>query len=170
MRTLIGDHLVFAVPPIGVDLFPGQFLFLAFGVVIGAFGVIYSRMVVAGLDLRSECTGFDRNSRRRMHMGALFAVVGTPVTGIALVVEITGATSLFVPLLTACAGAIAVPALLGNRPIYGHRSGPRRYAEQGLNEDMIEVLASPSYDGAPTFRAPSISRSSRFNELRGIKS
>jgi CIC family chloride channel protein len=43
--------------------------------------------------------------------------VGAPVTGIALVVEMTGATTLFVPLLTACASALAVPALLG-RPIY----------------------------------------------------
>jgi CIC family chloride channel protein len=52
-------------------------------------------------------------------MGALFvAVVGAPVTGIALVVEVTGATTLFVPLLTACASAVAVPALLGGRPIY----------------------------------------------------
>jgi len=52
-------------------------------------------------------------------MGALFvAVVGAPVTGIALVVEMTGATTLFVPLLTACASALAVPALLGSRPIY----------------------------------------------------
>jgi chloride channel protein, CIC family len=52
-------------------------------------------------------------------MGALFvAVVGAPVTGIALVVEMTGATTLFVPLLTSCASALAVPALLGARPIY----------------------------------------------------
>ena len=52
-------------------------------------------------------------------MGALFvAVVGAPVTGMALVVEMTGATTLFVPLLTACARALAVPALLGSRPIY----------------------------------------------------
>ena len=52
-------------------------------------------------------------------MGALFvAVVGAPVTGMALVVEMAGATTLFVPLLTARAGALAVPALLGSRPIY----------------------------------------------------
>jgi CIC family chloride channel protein len=52
-------------------------------------------------------------------MGALFAaVVRAPVTGIALVVEMTAATGLFVPLLTACAAAIAVPALLGEAPIY----------------------------------------------------
>ena len=52
-------------------------------------------------------------------MGALFvAVVRAPVTGIALVVEMTGATSMFVPLLTACITAMAMPALLGARPIY----------------------------------------------------
>ena len=56
----------------------------------------------------------------RLHVaGALFvAVVRAPLTGIALVVEMTGATSLFVPLLTACASAVAVPAMLGSRPIY----------------------------------------------------
>ena len=214
MRTLIGDHLVFAVTPIVVDLFPGYFLFLVFGVVMGALGVVYSRMVVAGLDLSERMHrirpefqaaivggvfgllaffapgmigGGDAQVQAMLSgdeafvtiaivfgvrlvlgplsyapglpgglfapllvigaaagllfgrgleatipaltpplaalaavgMGALFvAVVGAPVTGIALVVEMTGATSLFVPLLTACAGAIAVPALLGSRPIY----------------------------------------------------
>ena len=52
-------------------------------------------------------------------MGALFVgVVRAPTTGVALVVEMTGATSLFVPLLTACASAVAVPSMLGNPPIY----------------------------------------------------
>jgi CIC family chloride channel protein len=52
-------------------------------------------------------------------MGALFvAVVRAPLTGIALVVEMTGVTSLLVPLLVACASAVAVPAMLGCRPIY----------------------------------------------------
>lgn len=52
-------------------------------------------------------------------MGALFAaVVRAPLTGIALVVEMTGVTGLFVPLLATCAAAIAVPAMLGERPIY----------------------------------------------------
>ena len=214
MRTLIGDDRVFAVPPIAVDLFPGYFLFLLFGVVMGALGVVYSRMVVAGLDLSDRirrirpelqaaivggvfgllgffapgAIGGGESEVQAMlvggdafvtiailfaarlvlgplsyapglpgglfapllvigaaagllygrgleatipeltpplaalaavGMGALFvAVVGAPVTGIALVVEMTGATSLFVPLLTACATALAVPALLGSRPIY----------------------------------------------------
>ena len=213
MRMLIGDRLVFAVPPIVVDLFPGYLLFLAFGVVMGAMGVLYSHMVVAGLDVADrtrirpemqaalvggvvgllafvapDAIGSGESQAQAMldgghtfatvailfaarlvlgplcyapglpgglfapllvigasaglllgmgaetmfpalktplaafaavGMGALFvAVVGAPVTGIALVVEMTGATTLFVPLLTACAGALAVPALLGCRPIY----------------------------------------------------
>jgi len=214
MRTLIGDHLVFAVPPLQVDLFPGYFLFLALGVVMGALGVVYSRMVVAGLDISDRmrrippelqaaivggifgllaffAPGMIGGGESQVEvmlsgdqalvtiaimfavrlvlgplsyapglpgglfapllvigaaagllfgkglestipeltpplaalaavgMGALFtAVVGAPVTGIALVVEMTGATTLFVPLLTACAGALAVPALVGQRPIY----------------------------------------------------
>lgn len=52
-------------------------------------------------------------------MGALFvAVVGAPLTGIALIVEMTGATGLFIPLLAACASALVVANILGMRPIY----------------------------------------------------
>ena len=214
MRMLTGDRLVFSVSPIAIDLFPGFFLFLAFGAVLGVLGVVYSRMVVAGLDLADRmqritpemlaamvggvvgllaffapaAVGGGESQVQAMldgghafitigilfvvrlvlgplcyapglpgglfapllvigaaaglllgmgaeflvpalktplaafaavGMGALFvAVVGAPVTGIALVVEMTGATTLFVPLLTACASALAVPALLGSRPIY----------------------------------------------------
>ena len=214
MRMLTGDRLVFSVSPIAIDLFPGFFLFLAFGAVLGVLGVVYSRMVVAGLDLADRmqritpemlaamvggvvgllaffapaAVGGGESQVQAMldgghafiaigilfvvrlvlgplcyapglpgglfapllvigaaaglllgmgaeflvpalktplaafaavGMGALFvAVVGAPVTGIALVVEMTGATTLFVPLLTACARALAVPALLGSRPIY----------------------------------------------------
>ncbi len=214
MRTLIGDRLVFSVPPIVVEPFPGYLFFLGFGGVIGVLGVLYSRMVVAGLDaaehmhrvppeVQAAIVGGIVGSLAwfapwsigggesqvqavldgghslgavgilfavrlvlgplcyapglpgglfapllvigaaaglllgaatetlvpaittplaaiaAVGMGALFvAIVRAPVTGIALVVEMTGATSLFVPLLTACAGAVAVPAMLGSRPIY----------------------------------------------------
>jgi CIC family chloride channel protein len=214
MRMLVGDHLVFAVPYIVVDLFPGFLLFLGFGLVIGVLGTLYSRMVVAGLDLADrmqrirpeiqaalvggvvgllafvapEAIGGGESQVQALlngghgfatiailfavrlflgplcyapglpgglfapllvigaaaglllgmgaetlvpalstplaafaaiGMGAMFvAVVGAPVTGIALVVEMTGATTLFVPLLAACASALAVPALLGCAPIY----------------------------------------------------
>ena len=51
MRSLLGDRLVFSVPTIEVELFPGYLMFLVLGIVMGALGVAYNRMVVAGLDL-----------------------------------------------------------------------------------------------------------------------
>ena len=214
MRMLIGDRLVFLVPPIAIDPFPGFFLLLLTGAVVGVLGVAYSRMVVAGLDLVERMRRIPPEAVAAMvgglvgliayvsplmvgsgesdvqlvldgghtlgaivilfamrlvlgplcyapgfpgglfapllavgatagiivgiafetllpmvrmplagyaavGMGALFvAVVRAPLTGIALVVEMTGATSLFVPLLVASASAVAVPAMFGCRPIY----------------------------------------------------
>ena len=84
--------------------------------VVGALaGVLFGRSAEAVYPfLTTPMIGF-----AAVGMGALFvAVVRAPVTGIALVVEMTGATTLFVPLLTACAAAAAVPTALGDRPIY----------------------------------------------------
>jgi len=214
MRSLIGDRLVFTVPTIEVELFPGYLMILVLGAVMGALGVAYNRMIVAGLDLAQRlrrvppeipaaiiggvvgllawvwpsvvgggeaqvqgvldgqhslgALGFllavrlllgplcyapgvpgglfapllvvgaaagmlfgmavamlfpamttPPSAFAAVGMGALFVgVVRAPTTGVALVVEMTGATSLFVPLLTACASAVAVPSMLGNPPIY----------------------------------------------------
>lgn len=52
-------------------------------------------------------------------MAALFAgVVRAPLTGILLVIEMTGNTVLMVPLLTASGAAVLVASLLHNEPIY----------------------------------------------------
>ena len=52
-------------------------------------------------------------------MAAFFtAVVRAPVTGIILVIEMTGGFTLFLPMLSACFAAMLVPTLLGNGPIY----------------------------------------------------
>ncbi|MGW0750826.1 ClC family H(+)/Cl(-) exchange transporter [Streptomyces sp. NPDC002587] len=52
-------------------------------------------------------------------MAALFAaVVRAPVTGITLVVEMTGTTSLLVPLLAACFAATLTADRMGSMPIY----------------------------------------------------
>ncbi|MFE9630054.1 ClC family H(+)/Cl(-) exchange transporter [Streptomyces sp. NPDC006463] len=52
-------------------------------------------------------------------MAALFtAVVRAPVTGITLVVEMTGTTSLLVPLLAACFAATLTADRMGSPPIY----------------------------------------------------
>jgi CIC family chloride channel protein len=52
-------------------------------------------------------------------MAAFFtAVVRAPITGIALIVEMTGSFPMLLPMLAACFSAMLVPTLLGNRPIY----------------------------------------------------
>jgi chloride channel protein, CIC family len=52
-------------------------------------------------------------------MAAFFtAVVRAPVTGIILVIEMTGTFTLLLPMLGACFAAMLVPTLLGNPPIY----------------------------------------------------
>ncbi|MFK0239135.1 ClC family H(+)/Cl(-) exchange transporter [Streptomyces vinaceus] len=52
-------------------------------------------------------------------MAALFAgVVRAPVTGLVLVIEMTGSTSLIVPMLAACFAATLTADLLGSRPVY----------------------------------------------------
>ncbi|MCY0944266.1 chloride channel protein [Streptomyces antarcticus] len=52
-------------------------------------------------------------------MAALFtAAVRAPLTGIVLVVEMAGATSLLVPLLTACFAATLTADRMGSVPVY----------------------------------------------------
>ena len=52
-------------------------------------------------------------------MAAFFAAtVRAPITGAALIVEMTGVTHLFVPLLTAISGTLLVPTMVGDEPIY----------------------------------------------------
>jgi CIC family chloride channel protein len=52
-------------------------------------------------------------------MAAFFtAVVRAPLTGMILVIEMTGSFTLFLPMLGACFAAMLVPTLLRNAPIY----------------------------------------------------
>jgi CIC family chloride channel protein len=52
-------------------------------------------------------------------MAAFFtATVRAPVTGIILVIELTGSDTLLLAMLAACFTAMVVPTLVGNPPIY----------------------------------------------------
>ena len=52
-------------------------------------------------------------------MAAFFtAVVRSPLTGIVLVVELTGNFTLLLPMLSACFAAMLLPTLLRDPPIY----------------------------------------------------
>ena len=80
-------------------------------------------------------------------MGALFvAVVRAPVTGVALVVEMTGATTVFVPLLVACAAALAVPTPLGARRSTMRCGCGTRRANASRSEDRHECAARGETD------------------------
>lgn len=90
-------------------------LFAPLLVVGAAAGALYGHALEAVLPVITAPTA----AFAAVGMGAFFVgVVRAPVTGIALIVEMTGATALFIPLLTACAAAVAVPTALGDRPIY----------------------------------------------------
>ena len=52
-------------------------------------------------------------------MGAFFAgVVQAPITGIALIMEMTASVPMLLPLIGACFTAMVVPNLMGAAPIY----------------------------------------------------
>ena len=52
-------------------------------------------------------------------MAACFtAIVRSPLTGVVLLLEMTGSWSLILPMLAASVTAYAIPELLGNPPIY----------------------------------------------------
>jgi chloride channel protein, CIC family len=90
-------------------------LFAPLLVVGAAAGALYGHALEASLPVLTTPTA----AYAAVGMGALFVgVVRAPVTGIALIVEMTGATTLFIPLLTASAAAVAVPTVLGDPAIY----------------------------------------------------
>jgi CIC family chloride channel protein len=52
-------------------------------------------------------------------MAAIFtAIVRSPLTGVVLLLEMTGSWTLILPMMVASVTAYAVPELLGNAPIY----------------------------------------------------
>ncbi len=64
-------------------------------------------------------------------MAAFFtAVVRAPVTGVILVIELTGCFTLLLPMLSACFTAMLVPTLLGDPPIYDSLGAPFRKAKE----------------------------------------
>lgn len=79
-----------------------------------ALGSLYAAGLTATGLLTVSATDF-----ALIGMAALFAgVVRAPLTGVLLIIEMTGSTVLVVPLLAASVAAVLVASLLGNPPIY----------------------------------------------------
>lgn len=76
--------------------------------------------------------GLDGTTFAIVGMATLFAaIVRAPFTGIVLIVEMTAATTLWVPMLTAAFGAVITTSVLRNEPIYDSL-GRRMIASLGL--------------------------------------
>lgn len=124
-RALLGEPALAMIPLV-------LLLRLALGSVsyaAGTPGGLFAPMLVLGawLGLGSgkvlaatiPWLGIEPQAFAVVGMAALFAgAVRAPLTGIVLVTEMTGAVDLLLPMLGACFGAMLVPSLLGDRPIY----------------------------------------------------
>jgi CIC family chloride channel protein len=85
---------------------------LVLGAQLGLLFGVLCRLTIPGLDLPAE--GF-----AVVGMAAFFTgVVRAPVTGIVLIIEMTGSFTMLLPMLGACFVAMVVPTMLGNAPIY----------------------------------------------------
>ena len=85
-------------------------------------GFLFGKMFHAWL----PAMGANPTSLGIVGMAAFFtAVVGAPVTGIILVIEMTGSFTLLLPMLSACFAAMLVTSLLRSAPIYDSPSGAR---------------------------------------------
>jgi chloride channel protein, CIC family len=85
---------------------------LALGALAGLGFGFCCEAVFPGMALQPEAFAF-------VGMAAFFAgVVRAPLTGIVLVIEMTGSSALLLPLLLGCFGATLVPSALRNAPVY----------------------------------------------------
>jgi chloride channel protein, CIC family len=85
---------------------------LVLGAQLGLFFGLICRFALPALDITPEAFAV-------VGMAALFtAIVRAPLTGIVLVIEMTAAFVLFLPMLAACFGAMLVATLLRDEPIY----------------------------------------------------
>ncbi len=84
--------------------------------------------------------GFDPAPYAIVAMAALFtAVVRSPLTGVVLLLEMTGSWPLILPMMAASVTAYAVPELLGNPPIYEslrQRDEEIERAQQGKSQTL----------------------------------
>jgi CIC family chloride channel protein len=85
---------------------------LVLGTQLGLFFGILCRIAFPGMAV-------DTTAFAVVGMAAFFTgVVQAPVTGIALVIEMTASFTMLLPMLAACFAAMLVPNLLGRAPIY----------------------------------------------------
>lgn len=142
-RTLAGHLALDAL----LALFALRFVLTIFSYGTGAAGGIFAPLLVLGAQIGLVIgllgVRFVPNAAPEptmfavVGMAAYFtAIVRAPLTGIVLIVEMTGNYSLMLPLLVACFCAYGVADLLGDRPIY----------EALLEHDLLRNQESPEIE------------------------
>lgn len=94
----------------------------------GAPGGIFAPLLAIGALLGSSAAAFNAHLRHVPSDPAAFAIVAmaacftsivrSPLTGVVLLLEMTGSWTLILPMMAASVTAYAIPELLGNPPIY----------------------------------------------------
>jgi len=124
-RTLSGKE---TLPSLGL-LFALRFALTMLSYGCGAPGGIFAPLLILGSRIglavgELSARAFPRAAGAPVafavvRMGAYFTgIVRAPLTGVVLMIEMTGNYSLMLPLLIACLTAYGVADLLGDRPIY----------------------------------------------------
>jgi CIC family chloride channel protein len=143
-QTLAGQMTLLAIP----GYFAIRFVLTMLSYGSGAPGGIFAPLLVLGSELglaigilsQSILPGGVEHTATFavVGMAAYFsAIVRAPLTGIVLIVEMTGDYSLVLPLLTACLTAYGLADFLGDRPVY----------EALLERDLLRGQEPPSLSG-----------------------
>ena len=99
-----------------------------------AVGALWGAAFAGILGVFLNVPGLDGTTFAVVGMATLFAaIVRAPFTGIVLIVEMTAATTLWVPMLAAAFGAVITTTVLRNEPIYDSL-GRRMIASLGLRD------------------------------------
>lgn len=143
-RTLVGDMTLATLP----TLFLLRFALTMGSYASGAPGGIFAPLLVLGTQIgllvgllaQHSFTSIvsDPAAFAVVGMAAYFtAIVRAPLTGIVLIIEMTGDYNLMLPLLVACFAAYGIADMCRDRPIY----------EALLERDLLRSQEKPELDG-----------------------
>ncbi|MBK1643877.1 chloride channel protein [Thiocapsa imhoffii] len=140
LLALLAVRLLTSIGSYGLGLPGGIFApMLALGTICGAAFAALVTLLAPTLDLAPEVFAVAA-------MGALFAAtVRAPLTGIILVIELTGAQALALPIILTCLAATFTAEGIGGRPIYSallglqHQPPPRAPARRIAAAAMILI-------------------------------
>jgi CIC family chloride channel protein len=141
-----------------VTLLLGRFVLTMFSYGCGAPGGIFAPLLAVGA-LLGNAFASGQSALLHLHadpapyaivaMAACFtAIVRSPLTGVVLLLEMTGGWTLILPMMAASVTAYAVPELLGNPPIYDSLREREEAMERARVPQAAHVRPEPAVDKA----------------------